>query len=73
MQKHKMRKKAIINWIAYINKNYDDTLPIYFNLWIYFTKVMGNRSKLLTTTDANIYITDKIFNNIKTIQKNKLQ
>jgi len=68
-----MRKKAIINWIAYINKNYDDTLPIYFNLWIYFTKVMGNRSKLLTTTDANIYITDKIFNNIKTIQKNKLQ
>ena len=71
MKKNKMRKQAIINWIVHTNRNYADTLPIYFNLWIDFTKFINTSSKLLTTTNADIYITDIIFNNIKEIQKNR--
>lgn len=67
-----MRKKAIINWISHTSKHYADAISIYFDLWINFTKPMYNRSPLLTTTEADIYITDKIFDTIKQIQKNKL-
>tara|TARA_Y100000591_G_C21688090_1_gene621590 strand:+ start:346 stop:609 length:264 start_codon:yes stop_codon:yes gene_type:complete len=67
--KYQRQRNAVKNWMSYVSQNYADTLPIYFDHWVRFTKYIEKRPPLLTTTDIDIFITDVIFNKIQRTQK----
>ena len=69
LDKIEFQRKAIINWRLYVNNNHIEILSIYFNYWKLFSNNINNRSKLLTINDFDIYIVNKIFDNIKKIKK----
>lgn len=65
IERNNYRKRAVRNWMSYVSNNYKDILPYYFKTWIKFTEHIKNRSILLTITEKDIYLVEKIFNNIK--------
>lgn len=68
IEKNNYRKKAVRNWMSYVSNNYKDILPYYFKTWIKFTEHIKNRSILLTITEKDIYLVEKIFNDIKKLR-----
>ena len=68
IERNNYRKRAVRNWMSYVSNNYKDILPYYFKTWIKFTEHIKNRSILLTITEKDIYLVDKIFNNIKKLR-----
>lgn len=58
-------KRFIDQWLEYVNNNYKDVGSFYIRHWVRFSDSMKSRSKLITITDGDIYIVEKIFNNIK--------
>ena len=61
-------KNVISKWIYYCELNHTKHLPWCFNKWQDFSKNIINRPKLISITDYDIYITNKIFYRIKKIQ-----
>ena len=55
-------------WINHVQNNYDQTIANYFDQWYRFTTLMKDRPPLITTTDYDIWIANKIFNQIKITQ-----
>ena len=66
-------KQLIIEiWLEHISKNHIGILPFFFDHWVRFSQQMALRSELITITDRDIWITDKIFRDIKTSQRKML-
>ena len=68
----KSRQLVIEIWLEHINKNHAVILTLFFNHWVGFTKKIVLRSDLITITDRDIWITDKIFREIKESQRKML-
>jgi hypothetical protein len=68
----KSRQLVIEIWLEHINKNHVGILPFFFDHWVRFTQNMALRSELITITDRDIWITDKIFREIKETQRKML-
>ena len=68
----KSRELIIEIWLEHISKNHKGILPTYFDQWVRFTQQAAARSQLLTTTDEDIWIVDKIFREIQTVQRKML-
>ncbi len=63
-------KQLIIEiWLEHISKNHIGILPFFFDHWVRFSQQMALRSELITITDRDIWITDKIFRDIKASQR----
>ena len=63
-------KELIIEiWLEHISKNHKGILPTYFDQWVRFSQLMATRSHLITITDQDIWIVDKIFRDIKSAQR----
>ena len=65
----KSRELIIDCWLEHISKNHKGILPAYFDEWLRFSQLITNRSQLLTITDRDIWITDKIFREIQSAQR----
>jgi len=65
----KSRELIIEIWLEHISKNHKGILPTYFDQWVRFSQQMAARSHLITITDQDIWIVDKIFRDIKFAQR----
>jgi hypothetical protein len=65
----KSREFIIKIWLEHISKNYKGILSIYFDYLVGFSQYIANRPQLVTITDRDIWITDKIFREIRAAQR----
>jgi len=68
----KSREIIIEIWLEHISKNHEGILPTYFDQWVRFSQKIANRSQLLTVTDEDIWTVDKIFRDIRAVQRKML-
>ena len=68
----KSKQLVIEIWLEHISKNHGGILPFFFDHWVRFSHQIANRSELITITDHDIWITDKIFREIRTVQRKML-
>ena len=68
----KSRELIIDIWLEHISKNHKGILPTYFDQWVRFSQQLALRSDLITITDRDIWITDKIFRDIRSVQRKML-
>jgi len=66
----KKQNASITKWINNVYNNRKRHVPIFFYLWVLFTK---NKKKhtLLTATEKEVYIVEKIFYAIEKINNKK--
>ena len=66
-------KQLIIEiWLEHINKNHTGILPFFFDHWVRFSRQMASRPRLITITDEDIWLVDRIFRDIKASQRKVL-
>ena len=68
----KSKQLVIEIWLEHISKNHGGILPFFFDHWVRFSHQIANRSELVTITDHDIWSTDKIFREIRTVQRKML-
>lgn len=68
----KSKQLVIEIWLEHISKNHVGIIPFFFDHWVRFSHQIANRSELITITDRDIWITDEIFREIRTVQRKML-
>ena len=65
--------KLLSNYLNFISKKYISRVPEFFIRWKLFDKYIKNKdiNKVQFSSDKDIYITNKIFNQIQIIQNRR--
>ena len=67
------QRKMVDRWMRHVERNYRATIPCYFQQWITFDNYIANRTPLITTNDYYIHQTQKIFQQIRDTQLNRVK
>jgi len=68
---HNVRQDILKYWLQYANTanaRYVNSIDSFFQQWKRFTQQIHLRTPLITTNDSEIWITEKIFKQIKDVQ-----
>ena len=71
---HKVRQDILKYWLEYAttaNARYINSIDSFFQQWKRFTQHINLRSPLITITDSDIWIVEKIFKQIKNAQSTR--
>ena len=64
---------SLSNYLIFIDKKYQSKLPDFFIKWKLFDDFIKNKdiNRIQFASDTDIYITNKIFNQIKIVQNRR--